>query len=238
VSFFGAGRIDSWRAYQRVFYGWIAVCLALTVFLFRGWGPVGCLFLAIGGGFWIFLSKAIFPWLGLDPDADAIGNRNFAALSASGGAVFAVAATFAGGNIGEGPSILENVFSAGLGTGGLFVMWFALELGGGVSVSITEERDIASGVRFGGFMVAEGLILGRAVAGDWHSAWATARDFVRDGWGAVVVCAVAVAIEQRVKPTMEHPFPSWARCGMLPALIYLALAMVWLWRAGPWEGQP
>ncbi len=52
-------------------------------------------------------------------------------------------------------------------------------MGGKVSVSIVEERDLASGIRTGGLFIAVGLVLGRAVAGDWVSESATLRDFFR-----------------------------------------------------------
>jgi hypothetical protein len=145
---------------------------------------------------------------------------------------------YAGGSFGEGPSYLNNFFSAGLGTAGLLVLWILFEISGKASISITEDRDLASGIRLCGFLVAIGLVLGRAVAGDWHSESATVRDFVSDGWPAVLLCAVALVAERLLRPNRQRPFPSWGSSGLLPALLYLALASAWLWHLGPWEGMP
>ncbi len=110
------------------------------------------LFLTAMGGVWSLAAVALFPWLGLSLRNDAMERRNAAAMVASLGALFAVQLTFAGGNVGEGPSYWNNVFSAALGTGGVLCLWFLLELGGGVSASIAEDRDLASGVRLCGFL--------------------------------------------------------------------------------------
>ncbi len=120
---------------------------------------------------------------------------------------------YAGGGIGEGPSVLENIFSAGLGMAGLFILWFLLELGGHVSMSIAEERDLASGMRLCGLLLAAGLILGRAVAGDWHSAAATVGDFIRDGWPAALLCAIGIAVERFARPSHRCPIPPWGSRG-------------------------
>ena len=163
-------------------------CYSASVALIAGalwkWGAVEVrghsgevFFLTFLGIIWLIVSLHIFPWFGLCIADDVIERRNLAALIALLGATLAVATLYAAGNLGEGPSYWNNIFSAALGTTGFFGLWFVLELGGHVSVSIAEERDLASGVRFGGFVLAVGLILGRAVAGDWHSESATVRDY-------------------------------------------------------------
>jgi len=70
-----------------------------------------------------------FSWLGLSFRDDAVERRNIAALTALCGAVPAVALTYIGGSLGEGPSYWNNVFSASLGTVGLLGVWLLLELG-------------------------------------------------------------------------------------------------------------
>jgi hypothetical protein len=129
-------------------------------------------------------------------------------------------------------------FFAGLGTAGWFVLWIFLELGAKVSMSIVEERDLASGLRMCGFLLATGLVLGRAVAGDWVSEIATIRDFVRDGWPAAALCTVALPIERYSRPSPQRPVPEWMTFGLLPAVFYFALASAWLWRLGAWEKMP
>jgi hypothetical protein len=193
-------------------------------------------FLTAVGGAWSIAAGMLFPWLGLSLRDDAMERRNAAALVALLGALFAVQLTFIGGNIGEGPSYWNNVFCAALGTGGVLGLWFMLEIGGCISASIAVDRDVASGVRLCGYLVASGLILGRAVAGDWHSECATLHDFARDGWPAAAVCVLALAMERLLRPTRRRPFPSWPVSGLLPALLYLVIATAWLCHLGPWEG--
>ncbi len=245
----------SWGFAAKAFRGtqtfsWtMRLCIAASVVLIAiglwRWGAVEVrghfeevFFLTFLGVVWLIASLHLFPWLGLCIADDAIERRNPAALVALSGATLAVAITYVAGNFGEGPSYWNNIFSAGLGTIGLFAIWFMFELGGRVSVSITEERDFASGVRLCGYLLATGLILGRAVAGDWHSGSVTVHDFFYDGWPAAVLCVVAVIIERFARPTRERPCPGWVRYGFLPALIYVGVAITWICHLGPWEGKP
>lgn len=187
---------------------------------------------------WLLVANALFPWLGLSIHDDAWERKNSAAAVALACALVSVAITFAAGNLGEGPSYWENIFSAGLATGTLFALWIGVELGSRVSISIAEERNLASGLRFGGLLLSWGLILGRAVAGDWHSCLATIHDFFRDGWMASIILLVALIIELMLRPSRIRPFPSSFLCGAIPALLYLAAAVAWLWHLGRWEGMP
>lgn len=195
-------------------------------------------FLTSIGAFWLVLAHALYPWLGLSVRDDALERKNPAALIALSCALLSTAITFAAGNLGEGPSYWENIFSAGLATGGLFVLWIGLELAGRVSVSIAEERDLASGLRFGGLLLAWGLILGRAATGNWHSCGQTTHDFFRDGWVAAILFLIALAVDLFLRPSRARPFPSRLVCGVIPALLYLAAAAVWVRHLGRWEGMP
>ena len=196
------------------------------------------LFLTILGVFCLHqVQVRIFPFFGLSYRDDALERRNSAALAACCGAWLSVAIIYTGGNLGEGPSYSENVFSAGLALAGWLVLWSVLEAGGHVSMSIAEERDLASGLRLGSYLLASGLVLGRAVAGDWHSVDATLNDFFRDGWFATILCAFALLVERSTKPSRNRPFPPWPSHGLIPALLYLALGVAWVWHLGPWEGM-
>lgn len=209
------------------------------------WGAVevrghtaAVIFLSFLGIIWLGISLHLYSWLGLIIADDVFERRNPAALTAAMGATFALAIIYTAGNIGEGPSYWNNLFSEGLGTVGFFLLWFCLEIGGHVSRSISEERDLASGIRFAGFSLAAGLILGRAIAGDWHSEMATIHDFLRDGWPAALLTAFAVLLERILRPTPARPVPSWCIFGVLPLFIYLVFAGVWLFHLGRWEGMP
>lgn len=200
-------------------------------------GPV--FFLTFLGFFWLSVCQSLFSWFGLCIADDVVERRNLGALIALCGATVALAVIFVAGNFGEGPSYLENVFSAGLGTAAFFALWLILELSGRVSISIAEERDLGSGVRLGGFFLAIGLILGRAAAGDWHSVSATVNDFLNDGgWPAMALCLMAILVEVIVRPSRGRPAPAWITFGLFPALVYFGLAIGWVWHLGKWEGMP
>jgi len=240
--------IQSFRE-SPIFKWAMIVCFAASLALIAAalwlWGAVevrgefGEVFgLTFFGFFWIAILSLLFPWLGLSIEQDIGASRNPVALVALFGAVLALAIIYAAGSLGEGSSYWNNVFSASLGTVGLLGVWILLELGAKVSVSIAEERDFASGLRMCGFLLAIGLVLGRAAAGDWHSDSATVRDFIRDGWPATILWVIALVIERLLRPSRRRPFPAWPSCGLLPALFYLALAAAWLWHLGAWEGMP
>jgi uncharacterized membrane protein YjfL (UPF0719 family) len=195
------------------------------------------LFLTGAGAAWLGIASILFSWLGLSLRDDAVERGNMGALVALCGALGGAALIYAGGSAGEGPSYWNNVFSAGLAVSGFFALWLMLELAGGVSRSITEDRDLASGLRLCGFLIAMGLLLGRAVAGDWHSETATVHDFIRDGWPAVILWAIAAACEIMARPNRRRPFPAWTTLGLLPALLYLMLSGAWLRHLGAWEGM-
>src|SRR6266404_1667025 len=120
-------------------FSWtIRLCIAGSVFLIASglwrWGAVEVrghfgevFFLTFLGLIWLIVSLHLFPWLGLCIADDIIERRNPAATVALFGATVAVAITYVAGNFGEGPSYWNNVFSAGLGTAGLFVLWLVLE---------------------------------------------------------------------------------------------------------------
>lgn len=236
-------RLGASAEYKLLMQAWFVICLAIIATALILWGAQAVraesgdfVFLEILGVIWLVFARELFSWLGLSVRDDAVERRNSAAVFALCGAMLAVTLTFAGGNSGEGPSLFENILSAALATGTLFGFWFVLELSARVSVSIAEERDPASGLRLGGFLVAVGLIFGRAVAGDWHSVWGTIHDFIRDGWLGVLLLPVAILIERKFRPCHARPFPNWLFCGLVPALGYIAIAVICLWHLGPWEG--
>lgn len=219
--------------------------LVFTAIALHLWGaaeiratPVEVVFLTGAAAVWLVLATKLFSWFGLSLRDDAVERKNASVLIALCGAVVGAVLLYIGGSVGEGPSYLENVFSGGIAAIAFFALWLVLELIGKVSFSIAEDRDVASGLRFSAFSVAIGLVLGRAVAGDWHSESATIHDFVHDGWPAALICALAGTIEILVRPNRLHPFRAWKTFGLIPALCYIALSAMWLWHVGAWEGMP
>ena len=227
-----------------IFSGCVVVSLLLVATALHLWGAAEIradfsevVFLTFAGALWLVVMAKLFPWFGLSLRDDAVERNNGGALMALCSAIVSAALLYAGGSVGEGPSYLNNVFSVGLAAGGFLLLWLLLEIGGDVSVSITEERDTASGLRLAGFLLSIALVLARAVAGDWHSMSATVQDFINDGWAAILIGAIAVPLEHYVRPNREHPFRNWRTQGLLPALFYLALAIGWLAHLGAWEGM-
>src|SRR5213595_1961757 len=75
------------------------------------------------GFIWLLVSLHLVRWLGVDVADDVIERRNPAALIALWCATFGIATIYAGGNLGEGPSYWNNIFSTALGTIGFFALW-------------------------------------------------------------------------------------------------------------------
>jgi hypothetical protein len=98
---------------------------------------------------------------------------------------------------------------------------------------VTVDRDVSAGLRLAGFLIAAGLILGRSVAGDWISAEATLRDFAIMAWPVVVLVAAAAVVERIARPTPESPRPAIVPHGVMPALVYIVVAIYQLTRL-PW----
>jgi len=194
-------------------------------------------FLTFVAAVWLIIAAKLFPWMGLSLRDDAVERKNLSALVALCGAVLALGIIYAGANIGEGPSFTNNFFCDVIGFVSFFLLWLFLELFGKVCRSITEDRDLATGLRTCGLFFAVGLIIGRALAGDWHSEEATVRDFIRDGWPATMLLVLAVIVELIARPNRRRPIPAWPVYGLLPAALYISLTAVWLWHLGAWEGM-
>lgn len=174
---------------------------------------------------WLRMSAFLFPLAGLNARDDVIERRNPAALPAWFGAVAGVACCYAGGNVGEGPGWFVVVFAAGLATAALGGVWLMV---GHLSRSVdlvTIDRDTAAGWRLGGLLAACGLVFGAAVMGDWVAVDATIFDFVRRGWIALPIVAVAIQSDRALRPTVTRPAPSVGTAGVVPAVLFIGLAI-------------
>jgi hypothetical protein len=181
---------------------------------------------------WLGIVTRFSTFAGISMRDDVLERRNGAAAIAIGGAMLGITMAFAGGNIGDGPGWWVVVFAAGLSTLALFLAWLALDALSGVSDSVTIDRDRASAFRLAGFLVGAGIVFGRAAAGDWVSAAATVVDFAVVGSPALVLLAIAVVIERATRPTAERPAGAVATHGVLPALLYVLLALSYLAQVG------
>ena len=230
------------RFHRLPYYAAIAAGSVLLFFAVHGWADrevransAYLMLVMVMGWAFLCIAGAFISWSGISLRNDAFEGRNFAAVLALSGAVLGVMLIYTGANLGEGPSFWENVFCSALGLAVWLLLWLCLELGAGVSGSVTEERDTASGLRLAGFLAAEGLVLARALAGNWHSTAETLRDFARDGWPALAMMFLAVLVEWWLRPGPTCPLPSWKSRGLPMTFVYLVLALGWVWHLGWWK---
>jgi|SRR6185503_6477202 len=184
------------------------------------------------GAAWLGVGLRFFPRFGISARDDVAERSNLAAAVALSGAILGLVLCYAGGNVGDGPGWWVVVFASGLATAGFFASWAAFESAAQPSDAVTIDRDLAAGARHASFSVAQGLVLGRAAAGDWRSAGATLSDFVTNGWPALVLLALAISFERALRPTAAEPRRSLVVCGVVPGVVLLAAALTWIARIG------
>jgi uncharacterized membrane protein YjfL (UPF0719 family) len=183
---------------------------------------------------WTGIWNRILPYLGLSCRDDALERSNAAAALAVGGGLLGVTLGFAGANIGNGPGWWVVVFCGLLATAVPLVLWLIDNSVTDVIEAITIDRDAASGWRTAGFFIASGLILGRAVAGDWHSADQTVSDFILRGWPVLVVWGLTVLLDVISRPTPNRPVPDRVIFGLVPFLVLVAAGIGEVKMQGHW----
>jgi hypothetical protein len=206
------------------------LCAAILLSILRQWSAQDVrnsvpylIFYFVFGTAWLGLVQRVFTFGGINARDDVFERRNRAAATAWRGSMVGLTLCFAGGNIGDGPGWWVVLFSALLATGALFALWLTLDRLTGIVDSITINRNSSAGLRAAGFFVATGLVLGRAVAGNWSSAAMTMVDFVKLGWPAAILLLVATVFEfacrtaptRRPELTLIH--------GWFPAIILVVL---------------
>jgi len=172
---------------------------------------------------WLRVAERFFAFAGLSVRDDLVERRNTAAIPAMAGAFVGLACCYAGGNIGDGPGWWVVVFSAGLASALVFVAWLMLAHFSPVMDAITIDRDPAAGVRLGVFLAAAGLLLGRAVAGDWYSVADTIGDAAAVVPALGVMLVVALIVERVARPTAQRPRTPFVSYGLVPAVVYAAI---------------
>lgn len=190
------------------------------------------------GGAWFLIYARLFRWLGVGLREDACERTNRAAMIALGGAIPGGMLLYCGAICGEGPSFWNNVFTVLVAGAGWFALWLGLELFSGISRSVAEERDPAAGLRLAGFLLATGLVLGRAAAGNWISMEATVDDLLNDGWICGPLLVGAVMQERLLRPRGLLSDAPGAASGPLVGSVYVLLGLAWVWHLGWWEGAP
>jgi hypothetical protein len=231
--------------YRRAGTAPIAIALALCVVLVFGILKTGASFDVVDAPRYLFMyvvlglawsrvSEMAFAYAGVSARDDVIERGNSAAVPAVIGGLVAVTLCYAGGNIGDGPGWWVVVFSAGLATGTLLLAWLALSHLTAVTDAVTIDRDPAAGLRLGAFLVSSGLVLGWAVAGDWHSARATVTDLVVVLPAILAILIGALIVERLARPTPQVPHLPLVAYGLLPATLYICIAIATL----SWLGWP
>jgi hypothetical protein len=170
--------------------------------------------------------------IGVSPLDDAIRRPNPAAVWATAGLWIGTALTCAGANIGRGDTIGTTNGPLVLGVATLVFLWGALTAVVGTS-SITQDRDSRTGIRHVGLSIAWGLIMARAMAGDWESVARTMEDYVVQGGPALLLLLIAVPVEWFLRPSVRRPARS-SLAGIVPAIVYLGVALGWVL----WLGKP
>jgi len=158
--------------------------------------PVYIILYIVFGFAWLYLGTLIMSGLfDLSWRDDILGGGNKAALFSFLGGFLAATLIYSGANIGDGPGWWCVAFAGGLG----MVAWAALALlfdrATQVFERVTVGRDVACGIRLGCFLLAGGLLFGRASAGDWTSASMTVVEFGA-GWPVLPLAVLATAIER------------------------------------------
>jgi uncharacterized membrane protein YjfL (UPF0719 family) len=183
-------------------------------------------YLLVGAG-WLGGATLIFPFLGISARDDVLERGNRAASWAVAGALTGASCSFAGANVGNGPGVAAVLFSALLSSALFFGLWLGLDLLTSFTDAVSIDRDEPAGIRLGGLLLGLGLLSGWSVAGDWISASATLKDFGASAWPAILLTAVAVAVElvfRRVSVDLSaKTIPS-----VVVSALYLGFALVWV----------
>jgi hypothetical protein len=189
----------------------------------------------LAGLTWIGLANGWSSIMGISFREDVIVRRNPAAGIAFAAAVIGIYSAFALTNIGEGDSIWMTIVPATGVTATLFFLWLVVELSTHIGDAITLDRDRASALRFGGFLIGAGLVLGRSVAGDYGSAENMMRKFITQSWPAAVLAVICIVLHRLHRPTPQNLEPSRLMSGWIPGLILAGSGLAWVFWLGSWK---
>lgn len=187
------------------------------------------------GAAWLCIISRFFRLMGLNAADDVALRNNGASGVLFTGAMLGFAAAFAGGNIGDGPGWWVVLFSSGLATLTLFLVWLLLNGAVQATHNIVVERDLGAAIRLGALLTSLGVAFGRGAAGNWHGAPAAATDFLSIAAPALLVLAPELAFGWLFRPTPRSPTSPTFIAGILPAGIYLAATAAYLRHLGWWS---
>ncbi|MCL2694922.1 MAG: hypothetical protein FWE69_01200 [Clostridiales bacterium] len=164
---------------------------------------------------------------------DALHRNNHAAAIALIGGALGGMAIYCGANVGDGPGWWCVAFAGLLGLGAWALLGCLTGVITRAFTRITVGRDVDCGIRFGGFLLASGLLLARASAGDWTSAGMTVVEFGA-GWPVLPLTALFILVERlwargegdraREEETQPRLYSVlWALFQLLFAIVAIAL---------------
>jgi hypothetical protein len=181
-----------------------------------------------GGAAWIWWTGLSMPLTGLSIRDDALERTNSAAAMAACGTVAGSFVIYCGANIGGGPTIWTTLAPAAVATAAYFALAFLVEAISRPSEAIAIDRDLSTAIRQLSWKIAAGVILGRAVAGDWWSWERTFSDLVQQGWPAVVVAACSAVLHIIFRPSPRRPRPPLLATAIIPGAILFAASMAYV----------
>ena len=151
-------------------------------------------FYCIMGYAWLRGGIYMMECLDLSWPFDAVYLDNKAAIFPAAGGFAGVTLIYAGANTGDGPGWWVVLFASGLGLAAWLGLAMAVNLLTDMSERVSVDRDMGSGIRFGAYLIASGLILAYASGGDWTSAQATLLEFTV-GWPVLPLMLFALLVE-------------------------------------------
>ena len=189
-----------------------------------------CYSYSVIGCLWTFAWVRASALMNVSMVHDALERGNFAAACVVAGFFLGLAACYAGGNIGDGPGTSVVIAAALLSSITLLLLWLPMELVLSMSERITVERDVSAGIRLGVFLMCEGILCGRAVAGDWDGVDGLFRDFADHLLAMIALLAVALLVEYKAR--VRDRAPTFDPALIFPIICYALFTLGYLLRVG------
>lgn len=187
------------------------------------------MFYIVLGFAWVFIFiDLVFYFFDISWTDDALQNDNKAALFAVAGAFLGIVLIYSGANVGDGPGWWCVIFAGGLGITAWFIVSLIMNKVTQVFERITVNRDLYCGIRFGSYLLASGLILARASAGDWTSFSMTIVEFTV-GWPVLLLTLLAVLVERyyiSLEKSQEHVDDNYLRSSVCWGIAYIVIAII------------
>jgi hypothetical protein len=181
-----------------------------------------------GGVAWLMWWTRGLVLLGIETPVEAVANRNLASVFVIVGGMLGIGCVYAGSNIGGGPTIWTTLLPALVATLTLFALGGILERFTDTADAVAIDRDVATAVRTGTLFACVGVILGRAMGGDWSTWSETFMTFAVLAWPALMLTLGTAFANRFAAPTPQRPVPGVVAWGVVPAGLLVALTAAYL----------